>query len=75
MLILAFSFLMFIWQASEAIANLMNPSAVDSTEGLSIEEIDPLLITICPLDQWNETLLNEFGYVDKSWLLQGLSSE
>ena len=28
----------------------------------------------CPLDQWNETLLNEYGYVDKSWLLQGLSS-
>jgi hypothetical protein len=57
MLILVFSFLMFIWQASVAISNLMNPHVVDSTERLNIADLEPLLITICPTEQWNRTML------------------
>jgi hypothetical protein len=50
----------------------MDPPVVDSTKRLHIVDIEPLLITICPLDQWNETKVHEFGYVNTFNLLQGL---
>lgn len=39
MLILLFSFLMFIWQASVAVGKLINPPVVDSTERLNMTDI------------------------------------
>ena len=62
MLILVFSFLMFIWQASVALSNLMDPPVVDSTERLNFDKIDSQLLTICPLNQFNLTKLQQFGY-------------
>ena len=65
MLILVFSFLMFLWQARIAVIQLMDPPLVDSTERLNIADIEPLLITICPLEQWNikkHTLRGGWGY-------------
>ena len=71
MLILVISFLMFIWQASVALSNLMDPPVVDSTEKLNIHDIDPQLITICPLDQFNLNKLNQFGYKSPEDFLMG----
>jgi hypothetical protein len=48
---------------------------VDSTERFNIEETDSLLITICPLNQWNRTKLNEFGYGDEYALLAGFTRD
>ena len=61
-LLLAFSIFMFIYQASVAVMKLMNPSVVDSTEKFDIADIEPPLITICPREQWNKTMLKQFGY-------------
>ena len=71
MLILVFSFLMFIWQASVAISNLLNPPVVDSTERLDIGDIDPPLITICPLEQWWKEQLQYFNYDTAYHLFEG----
>ena len=69
MLILAISTVMFIYQVSEAIQKLMDPPVVDSTERLKITDIEPLLITICPLKQWNYTKLRQYGYLGQDYLL------
>ena len=74
MLLLVFSFLMFIWQTSVAIMNLMDPAVVDSTEILSMADLEPPLITICPIGQWNTTLLWKNGYLSKRHLLLGYES-
>ena len=69
MLILAISSVVFIYQVSEAIQKLMDPPVVDSTERLKIADIEPLLITICPLNQWNKTKLRQYGYLGEDHLL------
>ena len=73
MLILVFSFLMFIWQASIAVSKLMDPPVVDSTERLNMANIEPPLITICHLEQWNITKLKHYGYHEVTPLLNGIS--
>ena len=74
MLILVFSFLMFTWQASVAVGKLMDPPVVDSTERLNMADIEPPLITICHLEQWNKTKLEQYGYGDVIELLQDFSN-
>jgi hypothetical protein len=65
---------MFIWQASVALSNLMDPPVVDSTERLNTADTDPLLITVCPLGQWNKTKLAQFGYKFEIDLLTGMNT-
>ena len=72
MLILVISFLMFIWQASVALSNLMDPPVVDLTEKFNIDDIYPQLITNCPLNQFNLNKLQQFGYNNQFYLLMGL---
>ena len=72
--ILAFSSCMFTYQTLVAIQKLTSPPVVDSTERLNIEDVDSLMITICPLNQWNISKLNEFGYEDELYLLLGLAN-
>jgi hypothetical protein len=62
---------MFIWQASVAISNLMDPPVVDSTERLNIGDIDMIVITICPLKQWKEDKLRYWRYRIDFNLFQG----
>ena len=73
LLILVFSFIMFVWQASVSIGKLVDPPVVDSTERLNAADIEPLLITICPLGQWNHSKLRQAGYWLEFGLLQGYS--
>ena len=47
-IILACALIMFFYQAKIAVNKLLNPPVVDSTEIISIAEVDPPLITICP---------------------------
>ena len=51
----------------------MDPPIVDSTETLNIEDVDPPLITVCPLNQFNMTKMNEFGYNNLESVLIGYS--
>ena len=57
----ALSTIMFIYQTSVTVIKLTDPPVVDSTTTLNIADID-LLVTICPLGQWNVFKLNELGY-------------
>ena len=72
--ILAFSSCMFTYQTLVAIQKLTSPPVVDSTERLNIEDVDSLMVTICPLNQWNISKLNEFGYEDELYLLHGFAN-
>ena len=74
-LILGFSSFMFTYQMLVAIQKLMYPPVVDSTQRLKIKDIDNLLITVCPLNQWNTSKVMEFGYEDELYLLMGFSNE
>ena len=74
-LILGFSSFMFTYQTLVAIQKLMDPPVVDSTQRLKIKDIDNLLITVCPLNQWNTSKVMEFGYEDELYLLMGFSNE
>ena len=70
--ILAFSFLMFYFQCKTAVDNLMYPPVVDSTEKFNIAEIETPLITICPLNNLNKTILKSFGYLHYDGFLKGI---
>ena len=72
-LILVFSFIMFCYQVQIAVNNLRNPPVVDSTETLNISDVDPPLITVCPLNQFNKTKMKEFGYGNLNSVLIGYS--
>ena len=74
-LILLISFIMFYIQAQIAVNSLRNPPIVDSTETLNIADVDPPLITFCPLNQFNETKLREFGYYENSGILMGYHND
>lgn len=69
--ILTVSFIMFFYQAKIAVEKLIDPPVIDSTEILNIEDIQPPLITICPLNQWNERKLRKIGYHNKDYFLRG----
>ena len=60
--ILLLSTIMFIYQLVGSINNYINPNIADTTSILSREEIPLPLITICPLDQLNETKIEQRGY-------------
>jgi hypothetical protein len=53
---------------------LINPPVVDSTTTLSIADVD-LLVTICPLDQWNRSKINELGYSSARKLMFGIGGK
>lgn len=72
-LILLFSFIVFFRQTQIAVNNLRNPLIVDSTKILSIAEVDPPLITVCPLNQFNKTKMEEFRYSNLQSVLIGYS--
>ena len=61
-LILLISFIMFYIQAQIAVNSLRDPPVVDSTETLNIADVDPPLITFCPLNQFNRIKIEEYGY-------------
>ena len=71
-LILVISSTMFIYQAYVAIGKLLNPPVIESTQRFSISNIETPLITICPLNQYNYTKLQEFGYEDEIHFILGL---
>ncbi len=70
-LILFISFVMFIIQFKTAVINLANPPQVDSTIIKNIENIELPIITICPFEQENHTMLNFYGYEKRIDILKG----
>ena len=69
----ALSTVMFIYQTSVTMIKLTDPPVIDSTTTLNIADID-LLVTICPLDQWNISKLNELGYIFPGSLMLGFDN-
>ena len=70
-IILAFSLIMFFYQAQIAVKKLLNPPVVDSTDILNIADIDPPLITICQKDQFSHQTWGKMGYFRINELLLG----
>ena len=74
-LILAFSLIMFFYQAQIAVNKYQNPPVVDSTDLINIEDIEPPVITICPIDQFKSRKFKEMGYFSYNSFLLGLDSK
>ena len=60
--ILLFSVFMFSIQMETSLENLMNPPIVVSEKKLTLSEIEPPMITICPSNQIDEEKLKTFGF-------------
>ncbi len=60
--ILLFSVFMFSFQMETSLENLMNPPIVVSEKKLTLSEIEPPMITICPSNQIDEGKLKTFGF-------------
>ena len=73
-LILAFSLIMFFYQMQIAVNKFLTPPVVDSTDLLNIADIEPPLITVCPLNQLGTANLMKMGYRISTELLLGLQS-
>ena len=57
------SLIIFCFQINTALHHLINKNTVDSTEHISISELDsPPVITICPRQKQNTEKLAEYGY-------------
>ena len=70
-LVLIFSFVMFCIQCETAITNLISPPTVDSTTIKNIEDVELPVITLCPVNQTNQTALDELNYSNEQDLLSG----
>ena len=66
-----FAVCMFIYQMTNAVSKLYNVPTVISTTTLSVDQIKPPLIVVCPVDQFNTTNLNSFGYGEDYKFYQG----
>ena len=71
LLTLLLSIVMFLFQLRIAIINLISPSTVVSTREIDISEIDLPLITVCPVNQTNTTMLTKLGYQSVDYLFKG----
>ena len=74
-IILAFSLIMFFYQAQISVNKYRNPPVVDTTDLLNIADIESPLITICPIGQLNPFRLKKMGYDYSESLLLGLDSK
>ena len=63
---------MFLVQFKTAVEKLKNPLITEFTKHLDIDEIDPPLISICPLGQYNQKQLENLGYSASTSLFLGL---
>ena len=60
--VLLFSLVMFSIQMKGSLENLLDPQVVIVEKRLSLLEVDPPMITICPLNQINQSKLEHFGF-------------
>ena len=70
--VILISLVMFGFQMKISLENLFNPPIIVSEKKLSITEIDPPMLTICPLNQVDEEKLKSFGYATYSKFLKGI---
>ena len=61
-LVLAVSAFMFVYQCSTAVQKLQEKPILDRTEYIPIQNITKPIITICPQQNLNSTMLRYFGY-------------
>ena len=66
-----FAVCMFVYQMINAVTKLYDVPTVISTTTLSVDQIEPPLILVCPLDQFNITNLNLFGYEEDYQFYEG----
>ena len=70
-LVLVVSVSMFVYQCSTAVQNLQEKPVLDRTEYTPIQNITKPIITICPQQELNETILRSFRYESADTLLEG----
>ena len=61
-LVILISLAMFVLQINISLENLFNPPIIVSEKRLQLSEIKPPMITICPLNQVDETKLKSYGF-------------
>ena len=74
-IILAFSLIMFFYQAQIAVNKYGNPPVVDTTDLLNIADIEPPLITICPKNQFSPKAWGNADNIHTKDLLLGKASK
>ncbi len=62
---------MFVFQMNISLENLFNPPITVSEKRLQLNEIEPPMITICPLNQVDETKLKSYGFGSYQDFLMG----
>ena len=72
--ILVISLTMFFYQLEKAASKLVDPPIADVTEHLKIEDIELPMITICPTQQFNITVLHNYGYDSYKSFLKGFKT-
>ena len=68
----------FAWQVINSLVKLHDPPVIDTTEIISIEDVNLPVITFCPHEEysWNKTALIKYGYHgDPGLLLAGISQD
>ena len=71
LLVILISLTMFVFQMNISLENLFNPPIIVSEKRLQLSEIKPPMITICPLNQVDETKLKRYGFLDYHEFLMG----
>ena len=66
-----FAVCMFVYQMINAVTKLYDVPTVISTTTLSVDQIEPPLILVCPADQFNISNFNLFGYKKDYEFYQG----
>lgn len=72
-LLLILALILLCYQIKFAIQSIMNPPTIVTSHQVPISEITAPLIYICPLDQFNTTLMQQFGYENEYALFDGRS--
>ena len=63
---LVISTIFFVWQVTLSLIKLHDPPVIDTTETISIEDINLPVITVCPHKEfsWNLTALEKYGCME-----------
>ena len=62
---------MFCYQLSYAVSKLIDPPVVDVEEDLKINDFELPMITVCPTQQFNLSVLENYGYRSYDYFIKG----
>ena len=75
LLLIIIALFLLCYQTKFAVESIMNPPTIVTSHQVPISEISAPLIYICPLDQFNTTRMQQFGYANEYALFDGRSEQ